>query len=130
MSEKWMWNGARGGSTTSAASSASRNGSAAVYAPSLVACMCAKSSTGRTQPVRREISITSSRLGGAGPPPPPPPPQRRGAGRPHPRDADGAGAPLPLEPLAQLAELLDDRVDRRLARAFEQEAGVEDDELG
>jgi hypothetical protein len=60
MSEKWMWNGASGASTSSAASSASANGSTVVNAPSLVACMCAKSSTGRTQPQRREISTTSS----------------------------------------------------------------------
>jgi len=62
MSEKWMWNGLPGSITSSAASSAAVNGSTSVKAPSLVACMCAKSSTGRTQPVRREISITSSRL--------------------------------------------------------------------
>jgi len=62
MSEKWMWNGAPGSSTSSAASRASANGSTSVNAPSLVACMCAKSSTGRTQPRRLAISITSSRL--------------------------------------------------------------------
>ena len=33
-----------------------------------------------------------------------------------------------FEALAQLAELLDDRVERGLALAAEQEAGVEDDE--
>ena len=38
----------------------SREGLDLGNAPSLVACMCAKSSTGRTQPVRREISMTSS----------------------------------------------------------------------
>jgi len=62
MSEKWMWNGAPGSSTSSAASSAAAKGSTSVKAPSLVACMWAKSSTGRTQPSRREISSTSSRL--------------------------------------------------------------------
>jgi hypothetical protein len=43
MSEKWMWNGAPGSSTSSAPSSAAANGSTSVKAPSLVACMCAKS---------------------------------------------------------------------------------------
>ena len=57
-----MWNGAPGSSTSSAASSAAANGSTSVNAPSLVACMWAKSSTGRTQPSRLEISSTSSRL--------------------------------------------------------------------
>ena len=55
-----MWNGASGSSTSSAASSAVANGSASTYAPSLVACMWAKSRTGRTQLVRRAISRTSS----------------------------------------------------------------------
>ena len=39
---------------------ASRNGSGSTNAPSLVACMCAKSITGRTQPARRLISTQSS----------------------------------------------------------------------
>src|SRR5205814_1863520 len=37
---------------------------------------------------------------------------------------------LALEPIAELAELLDDRGERVLARPAEQEARVEDDELG
>src|ERR671935_4002 len=57
-----MWNGAPGSMTASAAASASANGSTLVNAPSDVACMCAKSSTGRTHPHRREISTTSSAL--------------------------------------------------------------------
>jgi len=60
MSEKWMWNGLPGSITSSTASSAAVNGSTSVKAPSLVACMCAKSRTGRTQPTRDAISITSS----------------------------------------------------------------------
>ena len=60
MSEKWMWNGAPSARTPSASSSASRNRSASRNAPSLVACMCAKSTTGRTQPTRRLISTHSS----------------------------------------------------------------------
>ena len=43
---------------------------------------------------------------------------------------NGTSAILLLEPRAQLAELLDDRVDRVLARPAEQEAGVEHDDLG
>ena len=101
----------------SAASSAAANGSTSVKAPSLVACMWAKSSTGRTQPSRAEISITSSRL-----------PSSRT--RPITSTPKGTARPLPFEPLAQLAELLDDGLDRGLARAAEQEAGVEDDQLG
>ena len=49
MSLKWMWNGAPGSITASVASSADANASTSVNAPSLVACMCAKSSTGRTK---------------------------------------------------------------------------------
>src|SRR4051794_28035143 len=60
MSEKWTWKGAPGSSTPSAFASASANASTEVSAPSEVACMCAKSTTGRTQPSRREISTTSS----------------------------------------------------------------------
>jgi len=44
----------------------------------------------------------------------------------HHLDAERNRAVLALQPLAQLAELLDDRVDRLLARAFEQKARVED----
>ena len=79
--------------------------------------MCAKSSTGRTQPRRREISTTSST-------------RAELAHAAHHLDPERHGAILALEPLAQLAELLADRVDRLLARAAEQEAGVEDDDLG
>src|SRR6185436_19766675 len=48
----------------------------------------------------------------------------------HHLDAERHRAVLLLEPRAQLAKLLDDRVDRLLARAAEQEARVEDDDLG
>ena len=112
-----MWNGAPGSSTASAFASASANGSTVVNAPSEVACMCAKSSTGRTQPSRREISTTSSS-------------RAELAHAAHHLDPERHGAILPAEPLAQLAELLADRVDRLLARAAEQEARMEDDELG
>jgi len=48
----------------------------------------------------------------------------------HDLDAEGDRTVLLLQPRAQLPELLDDRVDCRVALAAEQEAGVEDDELG
>ena len=48
----------------------------------------------------------------------------------HHLDAEGHRALLLLEALAERAELLDDRVDRVLPAPPEQEAGVEDDELG
>ena len=48
----------------------------------------------------------------------------------HHLDAERHGAVLLLEPRTQLAELLAHRVERVLARAAEQEAGVEDDDLG
>jgi hypothetical protein len=48
----------------------------------------------------------------------------------HHLDPERHRAVLGLEPLAQLAELLHDRVDRLLAAAAEQEARVEDDQLG
>ena len=57
-----MWNGAPGSSTASAFASASAKSSTSVYAPSEVACMCAKSSTGRTQSTCSAIQITSSRV--------------------------------------------------------------------
>ena len=43
-----MWNGAPGSSTESTPSSADANASTSVKAPSVVACMWAKSITGRT----------------------------------------------------------------------------------
>ena len=52
------------------------------------------------------------------------------ADAPHHFDPEWNSAILRLEPLAQLAELLDDRVDRLLARPAEEEARVEDDDLG
>ena len=48
----------------------------------------------------------------------------------HHLDAERHCPVLALEPLAQRAELLDDGRDRVLALASEQEAGVEDDDLG
>ena len=99
------------------AASAAANGSVSRNAPSLVACMCAKSSTGRTQVVRREISsdvVERAEIPHA----------------PHHLDAERHRTILPLEPLAERSELLDDRVERILAAPFEQEAGMEDDQLG
>ena len=49
---------------------------------------------------------------------------------PHHLDAERHRPILPLEALAERAELLDDRGDRVLATPPEEEAGVEDDELG
>ena len=48
----------------------------------------------------------------------------------HHLDAERDAAALALEALAQLAELLDDRGERVLPLAAEQEARVDDDELG
>ena len=48
---------------------------------------------------------------------------------PHDLHAEVDVTTLALEPLAQLRQLLDDRGDRGLALAAEQEAGVEDDHL-
>ena len=117
MSLKWMWNGAPGSSTASVASSAAANASTSVNAPSLVACMCAKSSTGRTQSTCDAIASTSSIV-----------PSSRT--RPITSTPNGTSAVLRLEPRAQVAELVDDVGDRLLALAAEQEAGVEDDDLG
>ena len=92
------------------------NASTSVNAPSLVACMCAKSSTGRTQSScdgDREHVVDGAELAHAA----------------HHLDAERHEPVLRLEPLAQLAELLDDVVDRVLALAAEQEAGMEDDDL-
>ena len=55
--------------------------------------------------------------------------RNRGPG-PSPRSPNGTARTFGLEPLAQIPELFGDGVDRDLARAAEQEAGVEDDELG
>ena len=55
-----MWKGAPGSSTASALSSTAAKPSASVKAPSVVACMCAKSITGRTQSRRDAISTTWS----------------------------------------------------------------------
>ena len=98
-----MWNGAPGSSIASAASSAAANGSTSVNAPSLVACMCAKSSTGRTQStLRRDREHVLERA--------------EVAHAAHHLDAERHRAVLRLEPLAQLAELLDDGGERLLAR--------------
>ena len=78
--------------------------------------MCAKSITGRTQSSRDAIShdvVDRTDLAHA----------------PHHLDPERDCAVLALETLAQLAELLDDRIDRILARASEQEARMEDDDL-
>ena len=60
MSEKWMWNGASAAAPRRRPREPRRTASSSRNAPSLVACMCAKSSTGRTHVVRRAISNTSS----------------------------------------------------------------------
>ena len=79
--------------------------------------MWAKSSTGRTQPSRREISITSSTV-----------PSSRT--RPITSTPNGTARSLPSSRSRSSAELLDDGVDRVRALAAEQEARVEDDDLG
>ena len=85
--------------------------------PSVTACRCAKSITGRTQPSAR--GDREDVLGGA-----------ELAHAAHHLDPERHRAALALESLAQHAELLDDRVERVRALAAEQEARVEDDELG
>ena len=112
-----MWNGEPGSWTASTASSAAWNGSASVNSPSLVACMCAKSSTGRTQPVRCEISqhvVERAEVAHAA----------------HHLHSERNGAILLLQSLAELAQLLDHGVEGVLARALEQEAGMEDHHFG
>src|SRR3954465_13712149 len=105
MSLKWMWNGASGSSTASAFASASANGSTVVNAPSEVACMWAKSSTGRTHPQPPANGTTAAPRDRA-------PVVHRAelAHTAHPLDPERHGAVLLLEPLTQLAELLDHRV--------------------
>jgi tetratricopeptide (TPR) repeat protein len=87
------WNGASGLENAVGELEPSRNGSASRNAPSLVACMCAKSRTGRTQSRRREISTTSST-------------DPRSRTRPITSIPKGT-AFLRLEPLAQCAELIE-----------------------
>ena len=117
MSEKWTWKGAPGSSTSSAPSRISAKASVSVKPPSVTACRWAKSTTGRTQPVAsgdREHVFRRPELADAA------------------RDLDPERhrAVFALEPLPELAELLDDGVDRVLPLAAEQEAGMKDDELG
>ena len=111
-----MWKGAPSSSTSSAAARAVSNSSGSRYAPSLVACMCAKSSTGRTQlqPARDLDDVVH---------------RAEVADATHHLDAERHGSVLALEALTEHAELLDHRVDRALPRATEQEARVEDDQL-
>ena len=79
--------------------------------------MCAKSSTGRIQAnARSDRQHVVDRPELAHPA--------------HHLDPERHAAALLLQPLAQLARLLDDVVERLLALAPEQEARVEDDELG
>ena len=112
-----MWNGAPGSSTASAFASASANGS-----------------TVEERAVGGRVHVREVDHG-----PHPAEPSRdlddvveraELADAAHHLDPERHRAILALEPLAQLAELLADRVDRVLARAPEQEAGVEDDDLG
>ena len=79
--------------------------------------MCAKSSTGRTQPSRREISTTSST-------------EPRSRTRPITSIPNGTSRPLPSSRSRSSPSCSHDRVDRLLARPAEQEARVEDDHLG
>ena len=112
-----MWNGAPGSSTLVGALEHVRERVDVREGAVAVACRCAKSITGRIQPVRAEIAKTSSAV-----------PSSRT--RPITSTPNGTSAVLLLEPLAQLAELRDDVVERVVALAAEQEARVEDDDLG
>src|SRR5580765_7182808 len=116
MSEKWIWNGASGSSTASAPARISAKADVSVNPPSVTACRCAKSSTGRTHPKRAEIAKTSSAV--------------QLAHAAHDLDAERDRPVLLFQSLAQLTELLDDRIDRSLALTPEEEAGVEDDDFG
>ena len=86
-------------------------------APSVTAWRCAKSITGRTQGGAAASRKTSSAV----------PSSPHAA---HHLDSERDGAPLGLEPLAKRGELLGDALERVLARASEQEPGVDDDDLG
>ena len=79
--------------------------------------MCAKSSTGRTQPSRREISTTSSA-------------EPSSRTRPITSIPNGTSRPFPSSRSRSSPSCSHHRVDRLLARPAEQEAGVEDDDLG
>ena len=112
-----MWNGAPRGSTLFAADRTSWKAFVVVKAPSVTACRCAKSITGRTQgSARRDVDdvVEAPDLADA----------------PHDLDAERDPAALALEPCPQVGELLDDLGERAFARALEQEAGMEDDRLG
>ena len=112
-----MWNGAPRGSTLFAADRTSWKAFVVVKAPSVTACRCAKSITGRTQGRRDamcEDVVEAPDLADAA----------------HDLDAERDSAALSLEPRPQVGELLDDLGERALARALEEEAGMEDDRLG
>ena len=79
--------------------------------------MCAKSSTGRTQPSRREISTTSSA-------------EPSSRTRPITSIPNGTARSFASSRSRSSPSCSHDRVDRLLARAAEQEARVEDDDLG
>jgi hypothetical protein len=115
MSEKWMWNGASGGITASAPARISSNVDVSVKPPSVTAWRWAKSDW--ADPARacrdREDVVRGPKLAYAA----------------HDLDSERNGAVLLLQPLAQLAELFDHRVDRGVALTAEQETGVEDDDL-
>ena len=111
-----MWNGAPRGRTRFAAARTSWNAFTVVNAPSLVACMCAKSITGRTQGSRDEMARTSSRL-------------PKSLTRPMISTPNGTPRSLRLDPLAEVCELRDDRGDRLLVRPAEEESRMEDDRL-
>ena len=111
-----MWNGAPRGRTRLAAASTSWNAFTVVNAPSLVACMCAKSITGRTQASRDEMAEDVVEAAEVVDPA-------------HDLDAECDAAVLRLDPLAEVDELRDDRRNRLLASPPEQEARMEDDRL-
>src|SRR3954465_12368413 len=129
MSEKWMWNGAPGASTRSPPARSAAKAGASGKPPSVTACRCAKSSTGRTQPQRSEIAKTSSAVPSSRTRPmiSTPKATARSFCSSRLRRSPGSSAPAPA---AQLPELLDGRVDRGGALTAEQEAGMEDDDLG
>ena len=91
--------------------------SVSVNAPSVVACMCAKSITGRTQETRSAISSTSSI-------------EPSSLTRPITSTPNGTARSFCSSRSRSVSSQRDDVVERLLAVAAEPEAGVDDDHLG
>src|SRR5437764_8228657 len=108
-----MWNGTPCCRTPSAAVSAAVKGPTLVKPPSLVACMWAKSITGRTQSKWPQMATMSARLPSSWT-------------RPMTSTPKSTARPLAARRW-QFRQLGHDRGQRILARPSEQEAGMDDD---